>query len=217
LSNDREPLSFEERRRLARLATPLSLVFWGALLVVLDLRFGVAVGGRVSGVDVLPDTLGYVLMAAGFCLLAFGKHFEGKEDLVAAAVATLYIGLAALSLGSWFFPALDLDPLGVFFLQAAASAGLVATCWILYGFCRRLGLAGNARAWAVAGLLVVCLWPLPSAIVMALPPFRVSWLFLAFAVLCGLAPLVAFLSATFRLGSAARRASPPQSEHRGVV
>jgi hypothetical protein len=209
--------SYEGRRRLARLSTPLGLAFSGELLVVLDLRVWITIGDRTSGMDVLPDALGLVLLAAGFGLLAFGGHFEGRAELVATAVASLYVGLAAMSIAAWFFPALEhLDPRGDFVIVVAAAAGLLAVCWLLYGLCLRLGLTREARAWQAAALLFAVLWPLPVTLPLNVPALRSSPLFKVLAPQMQLVPVAAFLVAALRLRSAARRASP-QSRFRGVA
>jgi len=210
-------LTAEARRRLARLSEPLGVTIAGMLVVVFDPHLTLVLGSRSSSVDVLPDALGYALLAAGLGLLGSGGRLEGKAELVAFGVASLFAGLTAFQVASWFVPALgSLDPRGLLVLDVAAAAGLVAICWVLHQLCRDLGLETEARTWLVAALLCAVNWPLPVALPLLVPPVRSSPGLTALADQSLWIPVAALFVAALQLRSAARSA-PPRSARRGVT
>jgi len=69
------------------MATRFSQIFWGLLLVILDVS--------INGVDLLVDGVGYLIVAAGcFGLSSLSNRFVGAGTLCLVLVALWLIGFA---------------------------------------------------------------------------------------------------------------------------
>jgi hypothetical protein len=158
-----------------RALKPLSLMAWGLLLVVLDLR--------VDGLDLVPDPLGWV-----FVLLAALRLRPLHAGFTAATVAAV-VGLVA-SLPDWVGVAPNLAGTAT---TLAETVLVFATCTAIMALVPdRRGRANTLRWWDLA--LTVILVPLVVLAVVE-PGFVVLALF---AGLAALVVLVCFLVLLFR-------------------
>ena len=184
----------QNRFVLRRSIEPLRLIVFGTVLVALD--FSLALGP--VRVDLLPDVLGLVLIAAG-CLglsrLSGGQTFE-LLTTTAAGVATFWV-LAHIA--SWFFPT---------FRSKLASAGPILNpvqtlfpLLIADGMQRLARDAEEhnvARSWWLTEQFFAAVWTVPITLVSILGPrfgarLALVWAFLSVILVLGASTLF-FLS-----------------------
>lgn len=153
----------ELRARLRRLRTPLRLIFWGGLFVVLDFNLGAGVisetGARIGGrFDVLNDTLGLFLMTGGLVSIASRKVWSGGYETMISLVAG---GAVAACLGAvveWWFPWRSrVSPTATWLLGAVAIALIFLFCLAFAWLGESLRLPAVAAAWhRTAWLSLAC-------------------------------------------------------------
>jgi len=202
--------------RLSRLSSPLTFIFWGALLTLFDFHVGLRLGDHQTTIS-LTASLGLGLIALGTAMLGFGGYFEGSADLILAAVGTFYIAAFALQVASWFVSSLqDPGPIAALAFHLIGTVCIVALCSILRTFSLDLGLFSDARRWAVAAGLCLFFWPLPPVVLAYSPRFLGTPAYGLFATLCRLIPAIAFLLSTYALKSKGTGVSPPRRSLRNV-
>ncbi|MBS43939.1 MAG: hypothetical protein CMH83_12410 [Nocardioides sp.] len=116
---------------------PLALVAWGFVVVIADLRF--------DGLDVLPDPLGFALVAAGLAQVRAHHPAYG-------------VGAAAGALGVLIsVPAVLGEPTGLLATLAAVAQTVVvfATCTALVATVPRVRGSADVLRWADLGLMLV--------------------------------------------------------------
>jgi hypothetical protein len=132
--------------------TRFGQIFWGLLFAILDLN--------INGFDLLPDFVGYFLIAAGCSGLASeSKHFSTAQ--------TWSLTLAILALVSFVIPN-DLDTL-FGFLRLAVDCAMM---WFLLGGVmefttarERLDLSERASHRRVAYVVLMCMASLAGVVV----------------------------------------------------
>ncbi|HWL36583.1 MAG TPA: hypothetical protein VNQ77_10340 [Frankiaceae bacterium] len=138
----------------ARLRAGLGFVFWGMLLVALDFR--------VQDVDVLPDLVGWVLIATGSARL-MGQTSDGAYERRAGAAWVVSLGAALLSVGD--LAAALPHPLGLVYVILAVSHPILLAAAML-----RLATLADAederRSWNVS-LSALVLSTVVAATIMA--------------------------------------------------
>jgi hypothetical protein len=160
------PLTVAERRCLARAATPLWLVFWGTVFIVLSINLGIQIGDRRASVDILPDALGYLLVAAGTCLFSFGNYLWGPYELVMTVVMGLSIGGGIASIIGWVVPeALAFEGLSSIIATLLTLVGSVGFCICMSAFSDKYHLRSLSRRWSLLAVLALVCWSIPRIIV----------------------------------------------------
>ena len=145
----------ERRGRLRRLHKPLSFVFWGGLLVVLDLNltFGFIGGGHVH-FDLLHDTLGFALVATGLLRITARRAWRDGWEVVIGFVTGAAVAAFVGDLVSWWFPWRDLVPFGVaVFLWLVFIVAVILFALALAWLARDLHLPTVERAWHRTAIL----------------------------------------------------------------
>jgi len=211
-------LSFEERRELKRFEKPLNFILWGGLLVVLDFNFFTQFGNHRSSIDILPDAVGFVLVAVGFGILAFGKYFTGTFDLVITGVAAAFAVFAAISLSTWFTPVFErLAPWGAAALGTAGGLSLIAFSFAMRSVALRFGLVTLAKAWLTIGLLFLAFYTLPQALFL-IPAFReTSGVYGMLLFIPSLVPFIGIFVATVQMKRVASGVINPTNTMGGTV
>lgn len=122
----------------------LGRIFWGELLVILDLR--------INGFDVLPDVIGYFLVALGCQALTA----ESKKYSTAATCSWI---LVAASIAAFFVPGDVALPFGLVFMVVDCTM-----VWFLLGGIidyvlerERADLAQKAAARRIAYILIMAI------------------------------------------------------------
>jgi len=211
-------LSFEERRGLGRFERPLNLIFWGGLFIILDFNLFTQVGSHRSSIDILPDAVGFVLVAVGFGILAFGKFFTGTFDLVITGVAAAFAVFAAMSLSTWFNPALErLAPWGGAALGAVGGFSLLAFSFAMRSVALRFGLLSLAKAWLTIGLLFLAFYTLPQAFFL-IPAFsKMLGVYAMLFFIPSLIPFIGMFLAALQMKRIASGVIKPTSTMGGTV
>jgi len=159
----------DSRRALQRLRTPLGLIFWGALLVVLDFRLGLRVGKIGGGVDVLPDTLGAILYASGLIALAWKGGFSGLSDVLITISASISGCFATLYLASHFVVLPEIEPWAAVALQTLNAVAFVFFCLSMHFESERFQLLPAVHLWLGLAAWGVFLYLLPQVFLVILP------------------------------------------------
>jgi hypothetical protein len=153
--------SMIHRIDIVHAARPLRHVFWGALLVLLDVAFAVSSGGEGFRIDILNDTLGMALITAAVARL--------RGIPVSASYATRMkfihwvsiLGVIETAVGHLIFA----QPwLLTFLLQILGMAKIVALllfCACMRDLCVEGMLAEAARRWRTTLALFVALYGIP--------------------------------------------------------
>jgi hypothetical protein len=208
-------LTVEKRRALKSIATPMSLLFWGAAMIVLD--FKVFVLGRTrSGIDLLPDWLGLGLVAAGVLLLAFSDLFEGIAETLVALSAGVFLALLLGTVARWFVPQLnELPQWTAVLLQLVTAGAVVVFCGSMADLSSRFGLSGVSTGWLLLGGGVVTLYTLPQLLAFLFPAAAAIGTLLAGLLLAGLA--LGMLAITRRMQRLAEGAIPDGRRRGGLI
>jgi len=166
----RADLTVEQRRALKSISIPLGLIFWGMVLVVFDFNLRIGIADRLVQVDLLPDSVGLCLMAAGMAVLAFSSLFDGKAGLVITLSAGVYIALALLSITSIFLPVLRNLPASLnAFLQLVAGAAIVGFCAAMSQLTSKFGAFELSSSWLVLAGGTLLLYTAPQLLAFVLP------------------------------------------------
>jgi hypothetical protein len=143
---------------------PLRLIFWGGLLLFLDVTFASTVNGEGFRFDVLNDTLGAVLVTIGvFRLSRLGGSFVHPRFPAAMtfvkAVCVTSIFETALKHFVFTHPA----PLSLLFtvLGLAQLAAMVIFCVAMRCLCAAAGLTAAAQSWRTTTILFLVMLALP--------------------------------------------------------
>ncbi len=204
--------SFEIRRRLRRLRTPLLSIFWGGLFVVLDFNLGFRmVRGGGAQVDILNDTLGFFLVAIGVVAVASFKVWDGVYEAIISLVAGAAVAAFLGSVAEWWFPWRSVVPSIVgSILWCVGVAAIILFSVALAWLADTLRLAKVALAWRrTAWLSLACYGG--AIVVGAIWPFfllhssvEATWLLTLFVYTPAMtAPLVSLFLATGQMVKAA--------------
>ena len=130
---------------------PLRMVFWGGLLVVLDLK--------INGFDLLNDTVGMILITIGVFHLASFKVDRLYRNLMVFAQIMSVIKLVTSFLNQ--LPA-DLRHFDVVLLlvQMLCLASTICFCVAMRRFCAA-GLFGAANSWKTTTIFYVVIYAIP--------------------------------------------------------
>jgi len=126
------------------MSTRFAQVFWGLLLVILDFK--------INRIDILPDFLGYILVAIGCSGLAsISRHFSTASTLSWILVAFAFVGYALRGSASTVFGILNLavDCAMMWFLLGGVMELAVAR--------QRTDLSERASNRRIAYVVVMCL------------------------------------------------------------
>lgn len=158
-------LTSDQQQRLKRLGRPLGFVFWGGVLVVIDVNIGLRLGGRGVSIDLLPDLLGLGLICLGLIILGAEGRFSGMADLLVTVAASVFFCLFLGSVAALFVPQLaQLERWGLVAIELVAGIAVLAVCRALQLMAAEMGLTSLAKSWRSAGILIVLLFTVPGAL-----------------------------------------------------
>src|SRR5688572_6553017 len=154
--------------RLLRTRTPLRLIFWGGLLLVLDFHFSTVQGNRGFRLDLLNDLMGAILILVGIVkivMLRLDRQWHGP--LVAVAVVSV-VSCGWALLNHAIFP----RPVLLVFLESLSSlaelAAILVFCAAMRSFCRSAHSPETAASWNRSFLLFLVIYAVPLGSVYAI-------------------------------------------------
>jgi hypothetical protein len=143
---------------------PLRLIFWGGLLLFLDLAFSETVNGEGFRFDILNDTLGAVLVTIGvFRLARLGGTFVNPRFPAAMTFVKVVsvAGIVETAMKHYVFK--HPEPLTwlLTVLGMAQLAGMVLFAVAMRWLCGAAGLAAVAASWRTTAILFLLILALP--------------------------------------------------------
>lgn len=88
----------------------LNKIFWGVILILLDFNLGI----NGAGFDILPDFIGYIMIAKGFCMIQEYADFEeyakkGQQiaylligiDIIGIIISFMYTNINPVEISIW--------------------------------------------------------------------------------------------------------------------
>lgn len=211
-----------DAKQLRDLLTPFKLIYWGAFFVGVDLHLYLRVNNRIGGFDVLPDTLGFLLLTIGIFILisvvTFPSGYELGMTLVGAVSLFSLIGSICL----WFVPDIaNLNLWVVVLLWSVAISAILIFCFALRQLCLQMQLEVLAASWKTGAILVLCLYCIPQLLgTILIRTFGVvsqSFVVTALLALLALVPLIFLLRTSYRMAALAQGARPVERMHGGTV
>lgn len=144
--------------------TPLRLVFWGALICIIDITFSQTVNGEGFKIDVLDDTVGAILIAVG--VFRLGRIVV---DNAYATWMTFVKSMAVVVVIETFFDHFIMRlPEGIGLIKnllgLAELAAIVVFCWCMRRLCQVSGLSQAAGSWKVTIILFAVVFVAPLAL-----------------------------------------------------
>lgn len=153
---------------IEKTVTPLRMIFWGALLCVLDLSFSQTTNGGGFKFDLLNDALGAVLIAVGvFRLSALPVH--SRYALAMGFVKVMAVIAILDAIREHFIMTWSTEWLVVFeLLGLAMLAAVVLFCVAMRWFCQAYQLSQAERSWKVTTILFIVIYLIPLGLMYAL-------------------------------------------------
>ncbi|HWN68994.1 MAG TPA: hypothetical protein VNM90_15255 [Haliangium sp.] len=198
------------REDIVHAARPLRQIFWGTLLVLLDVTFSLTYGGGGFRFDVLDDTLGMVLIIAAVARL---RGIPVDSYYVARMGFIRWVAILALSesiLDHFIFA----QPwLLTFLLQILGIAKIVASLLFLAcmrDLCLETMLIEAARRWQTTLTLFLVFYGIPFGLLLIVAMLAGDSFHIdagpgmLLIVLLFLVPLVSFFGATLTMARSAR-------------
>jgi hypothetical protein len=146
---------------LRRVRGPLRLIFWGALLCLLDFSFTSTTNGEGFKFDILNDFLGMILISVGIFRLA------GLTVTRSYARAMIFLRIVTVlsTVKAFFDHFIFSAPPALNFLQTTYGlfelAAIIVFCLTMRLVCVREGLEGPAASWKTTTILFVIIYALP--------------------------------------------------------
>lgn len=148
-------------RDIAAAVVPLRLVFWGGLLVLIDINFSQTTNGRGWSFDILNDLVGMILITWGvFRLGQLDVHDRYRQVMTFIKVVSLLSCFRAL-LGHFIF---DSPTFLDWLLSLIGLAGVVATvlfCIAMRWLAEGAGFQRSAESWNLTMWLFVVIYLVP--------------------------------------------------------
>jgi len=202
---------------------PLRLIFWGALLCIIDITFTITTNGQGFQLDIFDDTVGTILIAFGVSRLA-SMQVHRKYTSVMRFVQTIAILSILDSIRAHFVTPLPNELIIIINLfQIIMLAAIISFIIAMRWFCDKAGLVMSSRSWRTSKFLFIWIylfplgiWYLISIVATAISkpfsidlglawPFLLPVLFLLFVIL--LIPFIHLFITTSRMMREARKAS----------
>ena len=140
---------------------PLRLIFWGGLIVVIDLTYSQTVNGVGWRFDFVNDAVGMLMIVWGTSRL--GKIRVDDRYRTAMRFVTISAVLSLLDAihGHFIY---DTPPAVAFFFSVVGVAAMIATvvfCVAMRWLSETVGLQRSARSWKITTLLFVIVYLIP--------------------------------------------------------
>ena len=144
-----------------RAITPLRLVFWGALLCILDLSFSSTTNGVGFKFDILNDAVGMVMITVGvFTLSDIRVTDRYQSSMLFIKIISVLVTISAV-VDHFIIP---LPPPIVLFsvlLGLLSMVAIVLFCVCMRWFCIKAEMDTPARSWYVTTILFGVIYLLP--------------------------------------------------------
>jgi hypothetical protein len=140
---------------------PLRLIFWGALLCILNITFSFTSNGTGFKFDILDDTVGASMIAWGVFRLA-GIDVHRRYAVVMSLLKPVVVLKILDTIRDHFI--LEWPPLVSFILLVFSIVCLVAViafCAAMRWFCEEVPLAEASRSWRTTTVLFVVIYCIP--------------------------------------------------------
>ncbi|MCE5279179.1 MAG: hypothetical protein ABFD92_08805 [Planctomycetaceae bacterium] len=144
---------------IAAAVTPLRLIFWGGLLVILDFKLFWATGAdRTSSCDILNDTLGAILILVGLCRLlaipAGGSYRRGMWFVLVACV----LEIAKTVCNVFIRSSAPLADIALGLISLVTLIAMLIFCMYMRDLCRKAWLPSAQTAWTITLVLFALLY-----------------------------------------------------------
>ena len=151
----------DRRASLAATITPLRLIFWGALLCLIDINFSQTVNGSGFKFDLLDDFIGMSLITAGvFRFAGFTPSHSYAKSMAFVKVVAVVSTFKAL-LDHFVFRAPAVWNFAWTFFALLELGAIVLFCSNMHLLCRALELDWPARSWKTTATLFGCIFAVP--------------------------------------------------------
>lgn len=210
-----------QRAPIIHAARPLRRIFWGALLVLLDVTFSATVNEVGFRLDLLDDTVGMVLITAAVATL---RGMSMNPSYAARMGFVRWVSILALIesiLDHFIFPQPALLALFVQTLGFAKILAVLLFCACMRDLCREAMMPEAGRKWSTTLVLFFLLYGIPIGLLtiaamspagsfpIDLGPGLGPWILPA--GLLFLVPLISFFGATSTMASEAEVARMPRA------
>ena len=162
---------------------PLRLIFWGALIWIIDLTFTTTTNGTGFRFDLLDDTLATVMISVAVFRLARAPVPRPYPAVMAFIKVVAILAVCDTALRHFVF---DRPAILAFASESIGLGELIATtlfCLAMKWFCQAAALPRPAASWRVTFLLFVIIYALPLGVLSILalislitdrPPLQVN-------------------------------------------
>ncbi len=144
--------------------TPLRMIFWGALLCVLDLTFSVTSNGPAETgfrFDILNDFVGMILILVGVVRLARFDLDASYRAAMRFILVCAVLNAVEAFMGHFIFPRPPVVSILSTLLGLASLVAIVLFCTSMRQLATHFALAQSAASWQTTLVLVVILWVIP--------------------------------------------------------
>ena len=146
---------------LRRAVTPLRLIFWGALICLIDIDLKIRIGGGPSKFDLLDDFVGMILITVGVFRLAALDRGPGYSGPMTFAKIVSSISMIKELLDHWSFETGEAWGFCCSLISFAELAAVLLFCRSMRVLCEWNGLGEAAQSWHTTFMLYVVLYALP--------------------------------------------------------
>ena len=196
---------------------PLRRIFWGALLVLLDLTFSTTTNDVGFRLDLLDDTVGMVLITAAVATLRDTRVSPSYAGRMGFVRWVAILALLESILDHFIFPQPALLASLVQALGIAKPVAVLLFCACMRDLCREAMLPEAGRKWHTTLMTFLFLYGIPLALLTLaaiLPEGAIHidvgpWMLLALPIF--LVPLISFFSATSTMARLAESAPLPRA------
>lgn len=151
----------DEAVDLRRAITPLRMIFWGGLMVLIDLTFNTRIGREHYKIDILDDFIGMLLISIGVFRLAAldqGPGFSGAMQFVkVVSVISTFKQL----IKHWHFDGGEVWSWGWSLYAFVELAAILLFCRSMQVLCWQHSLDEPARSWGTTRTFYLALCVLP--------------------------------------------------------
>jgi len=193
-------------------------VFWGAVFVFVDVWFGMGTDGRIARVDLLPNLVGFGLLAIGTGQLAFGYGLKGNAESIMTAVMAVTASFFVGSLVSLFYPRVtDLELWARVTFTFVGGATIAGFCFVMHGISRDLGLEDLGERWTLVAVLFLLRFLAPNLAMFHIPGLSDQLVYWVVMTSLNLASLTYLLLVLYRMKKSAEAAANAGRRTRGAA
>ena len=144
--------------------SPLRLIFWGALIVLVDLTYGKTVNGVGWRFDFLNDAVGMLLIVKGTFRLAKIRVNDSYRTAMRFVTITAVLSLLDAIHSHFIYDTPPAVALLASLVGIASMIAMVVFCVAMRWLSEAAGLARAARSWKTTTLLMVIVYLIPIGV-----------------------------------------------------